>query len=96
MINERDMTALELNAELYRAIGDIAEDETLLTKVLKYVKDLASIKNSKAEAPAPDTDKRLDATLKKFHSDWGGNGDAMEIAEELRRNVVNNRTVETW
>ena len=33
------MTALELNAEIYRAMGEIANDETLLAKVLKYVKN---------------------------------------------------------
>ena len=38
------MTALQLNAELIRAIGKIADDETLMTKVLKYVKRLAAKK----------------------------------------------------
>ena len=38
------MTALELNAEIYRAMGEIANDETLLAKVLKYVKGLAPAK----------------------------------------------------
>lgn len=38
------MTALQLNAELYRAMGVIADDETLMTKVLKYVKKLAAKK----------------------------------------------------
>ena len=36
------MTALQLNAELYRAMGKIADDETLMKKVLKYVKRLAT------------------------------------------------------
>ena len=36
------MTALQLNAELYRAMGLIADDETLMTKVLRYVKRLAA------------------------------------------------------
>ncbi len=44
------MTALELNAEIYRAMGEIAEDENLLAKVLKYVKGLAPAKNKKVEA----------------------------------------------
>lgn len=35
------MTALQLNAELYRNLGIIAEDETMLTKVAKYVSKLA-------------------------------------------------------
>ncbi|MBR1546205.1 MAG: hypothetical protein IJ633_05375 [Prevotella sp.] len=38
------MTTLELNAELYRAMGEIADDETLMAKVLKYVKKLAAQK----------------------------------------------------
>ncbi|MCR4959202.1 MAG: hypothetical protein K6B13_11475 [Prevotella sp.] len=40
------MTALELNAELYRAMGEIADDETLLAKVVKYVKKLAAQKKT--------------------------------------------------
>ena len=43
------MTALQLNAELYRAMGEIADNETLLAKVLKYVKSLAPAKTTKAE-----------------------------------------------
>ena len=38
------MNALQLNAELYRAMGEIADDETLMAKVLKYVKRLAARK----------------------------------------------------
>ena len=36
------MTAIQLNAELYRAMGEIADNESLLEKVLKYVKKLAA------------------------------------------------------
>ena len=35
------MNALQLNAELYRNLGIIAEDETMLDKVVKYVRKLA-------------------------------------------------------
>ena len=38
------MTALELNAELFRAMGEIAEDEGLMKKLLKYAKKLAATK----------------------------------------------------
>ena len=38
------MNALQLNAEIYRTMGMIADDETLMTKVLKYVKKLAAKK----------------------------------------------------
>ena len=35
------MTALQLNAELYRNLSIIAEDENMLDKVVKYVRKLA-------------------------------------------------------
>ncbi len=38
------MTALQLNAELYRAMGEIADDEAMMKKVLDYVKKLAADK----------------------------------------------------
>ena len=40
------MTTVELNVELFRAMGEIADDETLMTKVVKYVKKLAAAKKS--------------------------------------------------
>ena len=43
------MTSIQLNAELYRAMGEIADDETLMAKVLKYVKKLAAKKQAKDE-----------------------------------------------
>ena len=36
MKSVRIMTALQLNAEIYRAMGEIADNETLLAKVGKY------------------------------------------------------------
>ena len=36
-----NMNALQLNAELYRNLGIIAEDEGMLDKVVKYVRNLA-------------------------------------------------------
>ena len=38
------MTAMRLNAELFRAMSEIAEDEALMAKVVKYVKKLAAKK----------------------------------------------------
>ena len=35
------MSTLELNAELYKNLGIIAEDETMFAKVVKYVRNLA-------------------------------------------------------
>lgn len=38
------MTAMQLNAEIYRTMGVIAEDEGLLKQALKYLKKLAAKK----------------------------------------------------
>lgn len=38
------MTTIELNAEIYRTMGVIAEDEGLLRQALKYLKKLAAKK----------------------------------------------------
>ena len=39
------MTTLELNAELFRAMSEIADDEALMAKLLKYAKRLAAKKH---------------------------------------------------
>ena len=38
------MTPIEINAEIYRAMSVIAEDEAMLRRVLKYMKKLAAQK----------------------------------------------------
>lgn len=83
------MTAIELNAELYRAMGEIADNKSLLEKVLAFVKSLKPAKETTEERKssiesvagswADMDDKMLDAALAKFHKDWGGEGSAMEI-----------------
>lgn len=35
------MTAVQLNADIYRNLGIIAEDETMLKKVAKYLRQVA-------------------------------------------------------
>jgi len=40
------MTALQLNADIYRNLGIIAEDETMMAKVAKYVRNLAKQKTN--------------------------------------------------
>ena len=42
------MKTLQLNAEIYKALGMIADDETLMRKVLKYVRQLAKKRNEDA------------------------------------------------
>jgi hypothetical protein len=101
------MTTIELNAELYRVMGEIADDKSLLERVLAFVKSLKPAKKVEAEREAASTesvvgswadmdDEMLDAALAKFHKDWGCDGSSLEIAEELRSGRGNTRTVETW
>ena len=87
------MTTMQVNAELYRAMGEIADDKVLMEKVLAFVKSLIQ---KQKKARKDDDDKRLDAALAKFSSDWGGDGTPQEIAEDLRQGIVNSRTVEEW
>ena len=68
------MTALELNAEIYRAMGEIANDETLLAKVLKYVKGLAPAKKTKEDA----------GWATRFVGAWEDQRTADEIVDDIR------------
>ena len=43
------MTALQMNAELFRQLSIIAEDEALMAKMLKYAKKLAAKKEEMDE-----------------------------------------------
>ena len=78
------MTALELNAEIYRAMGEIADNETLLAKVLAYLKGLttqqkgadASVRNGWA------------AAAKQAHADGE---DKLMVAD-----VFEDETMEDW
>jgi uncharacterized short protein YbdD (DUF466 family) len=60
------MTTLQLNAELYRAMGEIADDETLMAKVLKYVKRLAA----KKEDPTLMTKEEFFAKVDKSRAQY--------------------------
>lgn len=79
------MTALELNAEIYRAMGEIANDETLLAKVLKYVKGLAPAKKTKEDA----------GWATRFVGAWEDSRTADEIVDDIRSaRTANNIDVE--
>ena len=68
------MTAIQLNAELYRAMGEIADNETLLAKVLAYVKSLAPAKTAKADTGWADS----------FVGAWKDDRSADEIVKDIR------------
>ncbi|MBQ8486271.1 MAG: hypothetical protein IJ533_01300 [Prevotella sp.] len=101
------MTAIQLNAELYRAMGEIADDKSLLEEVLAFVKSLKPAKKVEVKREAASTDsfvgswagmddEMLDAALAKFSGDFGGSKDAREVARELRQGAEMVRDVETW
>ena len=50
------MTALELNAELFRQLSIIAEDETLMRKAVEAIRRLAQQKEAQTEETEPNTD----------------------------------------
>ena len=74
------MTVLELNAELYRAMGEIADDETLLAKVLKYVKGLAPAKKAKTDKDWAD----------RFVGKWKDSRSTEEIISDIRESRTSN------
>jgi hypothetical protein len=79
------MTALELNAEIYRAMGKIANDETLLAKVLKYIKGLAPAKKTKEDA----------GWATRFVGAWEDDRTADEIVDDIRSaRTANNIDIE--
>lgn len=43
------MTAMQMNAELFRQLSIIAEDETLMAKAVKYLKKLTAKKEAMDE-----------------------------------------------
>ncbi|MBP5513612.1 MAG: hypothetical protein J6Y04_02385 [Bacteroidaceae bacterium] len=58
------MTTLQMNAELFRTMGEIADDETLMAKVLKYVKKLAAQKNDPTRMTKEEFFRRVDEAKK--------------------------------
>ena len=91
--NIKIMTAIELRAELFREMSPLLDNESAMTKMLAFVKSLVPAKKRVKRMTA---NERLDAALSKFSGDFGGNKDAMEIAQELRQGADMVREVETW
>lgn len=58
------MTTTQMNAEIYRAMSVIAEDEGLLKQALKYLKKLAAKKEDNALMTKEDFFKRVDEAKK--------------------------------
>lgn len=83
------MTAFELNAAVYREIGEIADNENLMTKVLNYVRGLKKKKERKPlDMPV---DKRLEKELDEIFKDYPTatipEEELAEIVSDARREV---------
>lgn len=75
------MTAIEMNAELFRAMGVIADDETLMAKVVKYVKKLAA---QKMADPTLMTKEEFQAKMERGMEDYRqGKCDSLLPGEDL-------------
>ncbi len=44
----------------------------------------------------PKNAPNIDEIFANFSQDWGGEGDAIQISEDLRKSRINTRTVEIW
>lgn len=74
------MTALQMNAELFRSLGVIAEDEGLMAKAVKYLKRLAA----KKEDPTLLTREEFFANIEKAEQELAeGKGITMLPGESL-------------
>lgn len=58
------MTAIQMNAELFHTMGIIAEDETLMAKLLKYAKKLAAQKEDATLMTKEEFLRRVDEARK--------------------------------
>ncbi len=74
------MTALQMNAELFRAMGEIADDETMMAKVLKYVKKLAAQKADPTLMTKEEFFAKVDKSLEQARQ---GRVHRIESKEEL-------------
>ncbi len=74
------MTALQLNAEIYRSLGVIAEDETLMTRAAKYLKKLAAKKEDPTLMTKEEFFKRVDEAREEIRQ---GKGRRFSNPEEM-------------
>ena len=83
------MTTLKLNAELFRQLSIIAEDETLMQKAVKAIRRLARQKETQAEEEEYISKEEIlagiDAGLKDVVA--GRTRPATELLEELRHEL---------
>ncbi len=65
------MTSMQLNAEIYRTMSIIAEDESLLAQALKYLKKLAAKKQDETLMTKEEFFEKLDRAEQQFNRGEG-------------------------
>ena len=65
------MTTIQLNAELFRAMSEIAEDEGLMKKLVKYAKKLAAKKEDPTLMTKEEFFKRVDEAREEIRQGKG-------------------------
>lgn len=68
------MSIIELNAEITRAVNSISDDETLMLKVLKYIRRLMSKRQDEEVMSREEFLAKLDKGEEEYHR-----GEAHEI-----------------
>ena len=78
----RIMTAIEMNAELFRQLSIIAEDEGLMAKMLKYAKKLAAKKEKMDETEYLMSSPAMTEVIRQGQEDIkNGRGEVVKVED---------------
>lgn len=76
------MTAIEMNAELFRQLSIIAEDEGLMAKMLKYAKKLAAKKEKMDETEYLMSSPAMTEVIRQGQEDIkNGRGEVVKVED---------------
>lgn len=76
------MTAQQMNADIFRSLGIIAEDEHLLARACKYLKRLASSKEDETLLTREEFFAKVDRAIEQ-----AGNGEGVEFNDSQIMNA---------
>jgi len=79
------MTAIQMNAELFRQLSIIAEDETLMAKAVKYLKKLTAKKEAMDETEYLMSSPAMAEIIRQGQEDIkNGRGEMVKIEDLFR------------
>ena len=79
------MTAIQMNAELFRQLSIIAEDETLMAKAVKYMKKLTAKKEAMDETEYLMSSPAMAEIIRQGQEDIkNGRGEMVKIEDLFR------------